>query len=134
VLRVRPPVVDAVREVAADVEFGGRRVARGTTVMVIPTLVHTRAEAYDEPYTFRPERFLGRRPSPAEWVPFGGGVRRCLGAALAQQTLKALLRVVLEQAELRPAAPRLERARLNGTTLVPIRGGRVVVATRVAAA
>lgn len=88
-LRVHPPVIDAIREVAEDMEIGGYVVPARTIVMAAPLLVHTRADTYAQPYVFQPERFVDRRPDPAAWIPFGGGVRRCLGTALAQETLQA---------------------------------------------
>ncbi|MGH2946269.1 MAG: cytochrome P450, partial [Solirubrobacteraceae bacterium] len=132
-LRVRPPVIDAIRELAEDTNVGGYLVPGGTIVMAAPLLVHTRADTHPQPYAFRPERFVDRRPDPAAWIPFGGGVRRCLGATLAQETLQALVRVVLERYRPRPRHARPERARLSGTTLIPRRGGQIVLQDRVAA-
>jgi cytochrome P450 len=129
-LRVHPPVVDAVRELAVETQLGGFTIPAGTIVMAAPLLVHTRRDRYDDPYAFRADRFVGRRPDPAAWMPFGGGVRRCLGATLAQETLQALTRTVLERDRLTPGGIDPERARLSGTTLVPHRGGRIVLVPR----
>lgn len=129
-LRLRPPVVDAVRTLAAPAELCGFALPVGTLVMAAPALVQRRADLYPDPEAFCPERFLGGRPDPAAWIPFGGGHRRCLGAGLAMLEMKAVLSVLLSRLELRPARAAPERARLLGTTLVPERGAEVVIMGR----
>ena len=81
-LRVRPVIVDVARLVTADVELGAWRVRAGTIVVPAIALVQLMPEVYPDPYEFRPERFLDGQPAPYTWIPFGGGVRRCLGARL----------------------------------------------------
>ncbi|MCW3040261.1 MAG: heme-thiolate protein, partial [Solirubrobacterales bacterium] len=78
---------------------------------------------------FRPQRHLDSKPAPYALTPFGGGARRCIGAALAQLELEVVLRDVLSAAVLHPAGTP-ERVRLNGITLVPSAGGRVRLTAR----
>ena len=89
-------------------------------------LTHRRPELYPEPTAFRPERFLGAAPPPYTWIPFGGGIRRCLGAAFATMEMKEVLRVVVGRVDLRPGRSGSERMRRRTITLVPANGGIVV--------
>lgn len=129
-LRLRAPVVDAVRLLAKPVELNGLALPAGTVVMAALPLVHRRPDLFAEPDFFRPERFLVGRPDPYSFVPFGGGVRRCLGAPLAMLELRAVLPVILRRFRLRPARPEPERARLYGTAIVPARGAEVILERR----
>ena len=80
-----------------------------------------------DPQVFRPERFLDGAPEPYTWVPFGGGVRRCLGAAFAQLEMKVVIATILARTRLRAPSARSERARFRGVTMLPSRGGEAVV-------
>jgi cytochrome P450 len=82
-LRLRPVIALVLRKLLEPLEVGGHELPAGTTVAPVILLVHTRADVYPEPAAFRPERFLDRVPGTYSWIPFGGGVRRCLGAAFA---------------------------------------------------
>ena len=90
-LRVRPVIIDVARLVTADVELGRWTVRAGTIVVPAIALVQLMPEVYPDPYEFRPERFLDGQPAPYTWIPFGGGVRRCLGAAFAQLEIRTVL-------------------------------------------
>lgn len=127
-LRLRPVITSVGRKLAAGGTYGGHELPAGTSLMVAIYLLHTRPDLYPDPYEFRPDRFLGDRPDTYSWVPFGGGTRRCLGAAFAQMEMRIVLREVLERADLRPASPRREIPRLAGITLVPRGGTRVLAA------
>lgn len=129
-LRSRPPLVDAVRLTTQGVELAGRDVPAGAIVMVSIPLVHHRDTLYPAPEVFRPERFLERRPGAAEWVPFGGGPRRCLGADLAMFEMEKVIATVLALAELEPDRRQPEQARLFGTALLPSRRSSVVMRSR----
>jgi cytochrome P450 len=96
-------------------------------------LAHTRAQEYPEPYAFRPERFLDRPPSTYTWLPFGGGVRRCIGAAFAELEMRTVLDEILSRFELRPASRRRERVARRNVTFSPRNGTRVLVRPRRAA-
>jgi cytochrome P450 len=129
-LRLHAPVVDAVRLLAEPVELGGFTLPAGSIVLAALPLVHRRPELYADPESFLPERFLEGRPDPYAFVPFGGGVRRCLGAALALHELRIVLPLVLRRFRLRPARPEPEQARLVGTMLVPARGAELILERR----
>jgi cytochrome P450 len=124
-LRLRPPVVDVVRRLSRSLELCGIALEAGTNLMIAPLLVHHDERLYPDPEAFRPERMFDR-PEAHAFVPFGGGVRRCLGAALALQELRIVIPVVLGALSLRPARAELEETRLYGTTLVPRHGTLVV--------
>ena len=132
-LRVRPVVVDVVRGLTQDTEIADWRLPAGTYVVPAIALVHLREDVYDKPHEFRPERFLdGGAGGTYTWIPFGGGVRRCIGAAFAMEEMKVVTRTILEHARLRADRPRSERQRARHVTLVPSRGGRVVLEERLA--
>ncbi|HVC87607.1 MAG TPA: cytochrome P450, partial [Gaiellaceae bacterium] len=134
VLRWRPPVIDTVRELTAPMALAGHLLEAGTLVVVAPLLVHHHRELYSSPAAFVPERFVGgSAPSPATWIPFGGGTRRCLGAELALVEMEIVLSELLSAFTLEPTVSRGERVRLAGTVLVPARGATVVLSRRVAA-
>jgi hypothetical protein len=126
-LRVRPVIPAVLRQLKAPVELGGWQLPAGVTVMPSITLMHYDPELFPEPKRFRPERFLSDGESSTyTWIPFGGGRRRCLGAAFASFEMRVALRTILERTTLRADRPRGERARNHHITLVPARGARVV--------
>jgi cytochrome P450 len=129
-LRLRPVVPLAGRRLGADLEAGGLSLPAGTDVTPAIWLAHTRADVYPEPFAFRPERFLSEPPDTYAWVPFGGGVRRCLGAAFAEFEMRIVLRAVLSRCELRKADPRPERIARRNITLSPKQGTPVVLSAR----
>ncbi|HST41047.1 MAG TPA: cytochrome P450 [Conexibacter sp.] len=125
ILRIRPVVPFVGRVVTEPVRIGDHDVPAGAGLIASIVLTHHRADLYPSPGEFRPERFLdGDVPSYA-WLPFGGGVRRCIGASFAQFELATILRV-LARADLRLASRRPEPVRATGVTLVPGRGVRLV--------
>ena len=128
-LRVRPVVADVVRTVTSETEVGGYTVPAGTIVLPAVALVQ-RSESYDEPSAFRPERFLDGSAAPYTWIPFGGGVRRCIGAAFATLEMKTVLREVLARVELAPVRAGDEGTRVSGVMMLPDRAGEVLVAAR----
>lgn len=126
-LRSRPVVPDVSRRVVDDYEIGGWRLPAGTFVDLAIVLVHGSGRYYDQPERFDPDRFTGARPDPSIWVPFGGGNRRCLGAAFAATEMRVILSEILRRVDLAPSGASPERARMRHVTLVPHRGGRVEV-------
>jgi cytochrome P450 len=128
-LRLRPVVPLAGRRLATDLDVDGLSLPAGTDVTPAIWLAHTRAQEYPEPYAFRPERFLERPPATYTWLPFGGGVRRCIGAAFAELEMRTVLDEVLARFELRPAGRRERVARRN-VTFSPRHGTRVIVRRR----
>jgi cytochrome P450 len=127
-LRVRPVVTEVFRAPAEPVELDGYAVEPGTQLAASLFLVQVDPELYPpDPQEFRPERFLDGAPEPYTWVPFGGGVRRCLGAAFAQLEMKMVIGAILRRARLRAPRARRARARFRGATVLPSRGGEAVV-------
>lgn len=129
-LRLRPVVPLAGRRLNADLEAGGLSLPAGTDVTPAIWLAHTRAESFPEPFAFRPERFLEEPPDTYAWIPFGGGIRRCLGAAFAEFEMRIVLREVLGRCELRKADPRPERVGRRNITFSPKAGTPVVLTAR----
>jgi cytochrome P450 len=127
-LRVRPVVPFIGRELREPAELGGYELPSGTVVMPAIYLAHTRPDVYPEPYEFRPERFLEGAPDTFAWVPFGGGTRRCIGAAFAEFEMRIVLSTILRRATLRPASDRPERMVRRNVTLSP-RGGTPAILT-----
>ena len=134
VLRVRPVVIDVVRRVKEPTTIGGWDLPADTDVVPAIGLVHLREELYPDAHAFRPERFLGdgaAAAGPYTWIPFGGGVRRCIGAAFAQLELKVMARTILERTRLGVPDPRPEAQRAEHVTVVPSHGSRVVLRERI---
>jgi cytochrome P450 family 135 len=129
-LRLRPVVPLAGRRLNKDLEVDGLTLPAGTDVTPAIWLAHTRADVYPEPFAFRPERFLDEGPDTYAWIPFGGGVRRCLGAAFAEFEMRIVLREVLTRCELRKASARPEKIGRRNITLSPKHGTPVIVADR----
>jgi cytochrome P450 len=101
-LRLKPPLPLAVRRTTAPVTLGEHRLPEGARVAPAIYLIHRRADLYPDPLAFRPERFLGQGPETYAWLPFGGGIRRCVGAAFAQLELRTVLRTVLASVDVAP--------------------------------
>jgi cytochrome P450 len=131
-LRLRPVVPLAGRRLAADLRAGGLDLPAGTDVTPAIWLTHTRSDLYPEPYAFRPERFLENPPVTYGWIPFGGGIRRCLGAAFAEFEMRVVLETVLRRRILQPVSGRAERVTRRNVTFSPRHGTRVRARTRAA--
>jgi cytochrome P450 len=129
-LRLRPVVPLAGRRLVTDLVADGVSIPAGTDVTPAIWLAHTRPQSYPDPYAFRPERFLGRPPSTYTWIPYGGGVRRCLGAAFAEMEMRVVLATILRRFDLRAASRRPERVARRNVTFSPRHGTRVIVARR----
>jgi cytochrome P450 len=127
-LRLRPVVPLAGRRLNVDLDAGGVRLPAGTDVTPAIWLTHTRADVYPDPFAFRPERFLEDGPDTYSWIPFGGGVRRCLGAAFAEMEMRVVLREVVTRCNLAPARGRPERVGRRNVTLSPRAGTPVILA------
>jgi cytochrome P450 family 135 len=130
-LRVRPVVPIVARMLEQELEVAGHRLAKGTRVVPCIYLTNRNPRVYEQPAEFRPERFLQNAPETFSWIPFGGGIRRCIGASFALLEMKLILRTVLK--ELEPSVPGHGRRWPNGEwnrrraiTLVPAAGARLV--------
>jgi cytochrome P450 len=130
-LRRRPVLPNtAPRLVKQPIEVGGWRYEPGPCLVANAYLVHHDPDIYDDPYAFRPERFLDRAPGTYTWIPFGGGRRRCLGASFAMLEMKVVLRGVLGAYRVGPVGSSHERARRRNITIRPGDGARIGVAAR----
>jgi cytochrome P450 family 135 len=146
-LRVRPVVPLVVRNLREPLRVGEHELPRGTRVAPSIYLTNRDPRVYEAPEEFRPERFLGSQPETFSWIPFGGGIRRCIGASFALLEMKLMLRTILS--ELEPTLPREpsrrrrwpvsarqrsfatgERIRRRAITLVPGSGTSVVWSRR----
>ncbi len=127
-LRMRPVIVDIARRLTRDIELAGYRIPAGTMLMPSIAAIHFREDLHPQPDQFRPERFLDGQPESYTWIPFGGGVRRCIGASFAQFEMRVIIRTILERADLRAARSAAERAVIRNITIAPARGCRVVLA------
>jgi cytochrome P450 len=112
------------------VTVDGYVVPAGLYLVPSLALVHLRDDLYPEPHAFRPERFLEGQPEPYAWIPFGGGVRRCIGAAFAAFEMKTVLRTVLLRTRLEAPRPRSEPPRMRHVTAAPARGAVAILVQR----
>jgi cytochrome P450 len=110
-------------------EIGGRLLPAGVSVAPCIHLIHRRPDVYPEPRRFRPERFLEEPAGTYTWIPFGGGVRRCLGGSFAVFEMKTVLSELAVSRQLRPVRPAAERVARRAITLTPDRGAEVIVAS-----
>jgi cytochrome P450 len=124
-LRARPVVVDVARKLTAPLNIGGYDLPAGTFVMAAIAALHYREDLFPEPEEFRPERFLEGKTDKYAWIPFGGGVRRCIGASFAEYEMRIVLRAFLERADLSAPDPKPERVKIRNITLAPGKGTRV---------
>jgi cytochrome P450 len=129
-LRLRPVIFEIMRKVTEPIDIGGYRIAAGSFVSPSIGLVQSDPANHDAPDDFRPERFLAAQPAPNTWIPFGGGIRRCLGAGFSLMEATAVLREVLVRYDIRPDHIRPERQKARNITLVPARGARISIKTR----
>jgi cytochrome P450 len=129
-LRLRPVLPLAGRRLAKALSVDGLTLPPGTDVSPAIWLTHTRADLYPDPFAFQPERFLDQAPDTYAWIPFGGGIRRCLGASFAEFEMRIVLREVLSRCDLHKASPQPERTGRRNITLSPKDGTPVVVTGR----
>jgi cytochrome P450 family 135 len=128
-LRLRPVIALVLRKLVEPMEIGGRLLPAGVSVAPSIYLVHRNPEIYPEPDRFRPERFIEKPAGTYTWIPFGGGVRRCLGAAFAEFEMSVVLRELVARRRLRPVGGPEHSVR-STITNVPSRGAEVVAAAR----
>jgi cytochrome P450 len=130
-LRLRPVISIVLRRLQEPMELGGRMLPAGCSIVPSIHLVHRRADVYPEPHAFRPERFLegegGRAPGTYTWIPFGGGIRRCLGAAFAQFEMEVVLRELLLRRTLAPSRAQSERVYRRAITETPRHDAEVLI-------
>jgi cytochrome P450 len=131
VLRHRPVFLFAIpRAVARPIEIGGWTYRPPAQLLGCIYLLHHDSSIYPEPYEFRPERFLREPPKTATWLPWGGGHKRCPGLNMATLEMRTVLRTVLSELTLHPAARQMERPRWRSVIVTPHAGSRVVLHQR----
>jgi cytochrome P450 len=129
-LRVRPVILDVARKLTRPAEFGGHLLPAGTTIFPSVLLAHETAGWGPDALAFDPDRWTRGSAPPYGWIPFGGGTRRCLGAAFAQMEMRVVLGEVLRRVELRPVMRRGEPQRVRHITSVPALGALARVRRR----
>jgi cytochrome P450 family 135 len=125
-LRLRSPIGIVLRKLREPMEIGGRLLPAGVNVAPSIYLMHRRADVYPDPLVFRPERFLEGQGGTYTWIPFGGGVRRCLGASFAQLEMRIALQTLASRLDLQAADSRPERIVRRGIAMAPSREGEIV--------
>lgn len=133
VLRIRPVLVDVGRKLTGPATIGGYRLEAGSFVLAAIAALHYREDSFPDPEEFRPERFLDTKVDNYAWIPFGGGIRRCIGAAFAEYEMRTILREFVERADLRAADAKPEKVKIRNITLVPAKGARVRLTRRISA-
>lgn len=135
-LRLRPVLAIVLRKLVQPMQLGGWSLPAGVSIVPSIYLVHRRPDVYPRPDEFLPERFIeaegGKPPGTYTWIPFGGGVRRCLGAAFAQFEMEAVLRELVLRRELSPARAQSERVRRRAITETPARDAEILIGPRAA--
>jgi cytochrome P450 len=126
-MRVRPVIPIIVRLVKKPWRLGEYVVPADTPIAISIAALHHRPDVYPDPYAFRPERFLQTKPGTYTWIPFGGGIRRCLGASLAMAEQRVVLEAIIKRTDLAASRPSSEWPRQRNVTMIPSRGGRVIV-------
>jgi cytochrome P450 len=129
-LRLNPIISDVSRWTERAVRIAGYEIPPGVVIHPSIYLTHRRPDIYPEPTKFVPERFLERRPGPFEFLPFGGGERRCIGMAFALYEMKAVMAEILDRVDLRLADRRKPRGAPHSITEVPSGGVRVIAYSR----
>jgi cytochrome P450 len=130
VQRMRPVVSFAGRHTQKPFEVGGYRLPKGVLIGLSAGLTHYDPQLYAEPERFNPDRFYEKLPETYSWIPFGGGIRRCIGATFAHMELDVVLRVMLQRVTLQPTTAPDEAWKFKGVAWSPGSGGRVTVHRR----
>lgn len=129
-LRLRPTIPFTARAVKRDVVLNDVFLPRGSMVFLYINGIHRRGDLYDAPDEFRPERFLETTPDPYHWLPFGGGINRCLGGNMAMFEARVLLRTILQEMTFVPDTSAAEDQQAHTVLLLPDRRATVTLRRR----
>ncbi|MCH9729720.1 MAG: cytochrome P450 [Actinomycetia bacterium] len=129
-LRLRPTVPFTARMINRDVVINNTHLPQGSMVWLYINAIHRSADLYDAPDEFRPERFLGTPPDPYHWLPFGGGINRCLGAHMSQFEMRVLLRTILQELTVAPETSRDEAQQAQTVLILPKKRATVTLNKR----
>jgi cytochrome P450 len=126
------PVIDLVgRQVKAEnFQLGRWTLPKGYAILVSIASIHQDETIFPDAQAFKPSRFVAAKPDLYAWIPFGGGTRRCIGAAFANMEMNVVLRTLLRDFELAPTSERGERRHFRGVATAPAKGGQAVVRRR----
>jgi cytochrome P450 family 138 len=129
--RTRPAIDNTFRQVKAPtLQIGPWTFPQGQTIVASIGLLHADEAVFPDAGRFDPDRFISRPPDPAEWIPYGGGVRRCIGAAFATMEIRVVLRTLLRDYVISPTSTRDERCQSRGVAIAPARGALVRIRPR----
>jgi len=131
--RTRPVLTAALRRTKTRIRLGEWVIPEGDTIMASTQLAMAAEESFPEPEKFNPDRFVGNPPNPFAWIPFGGGMMRCIGASFATMEMEVTLRTLLREFRLEPTNQPDEKPRSRGVTVTPARGALAIVHRRKAA-
>jgi cytochrome P450 len=126
-MRVRPVIPVTGRRVMVPWQLGEYGIPADSGIAISILLLHHREDLYPDPFSFRPERWSGHKPGTYEWLPFGGGTRRCLGAALAMAEQRVVLKSMVQRLDIEQTDDKPERPKHRNVTMIPGRGGRVTI-------
>jgi len=126
-LRARPVILDVARKLTAPATIGDYELPAGSFVVPAIAGLHYREDLFPQPQEFRPERFLDGKVDNYAWIPFGGGIRRCVGAAFAEFEMRLILREIVSRADLRAPDHAAEKVKIRNITMTPQHGTRVVL-------
>ncbi len=129
-MRNRPVIPIIGRRVAVPWRLGEYVLPAGSAISISVLLLHHREDLYPDPFAFRPERWIDARPGTYEWIPFGGGTRRCLGATLAMAEQRVVLSTMARRLDLSAERPEPEHAQHRNVTMIPRQGARALLRSR----
>jgi cytochrome P450 len=129
-MRCRPVVPIIGRRVTVPWRLGEYVLPAGSAISISILLLHHREDLYPDPFAFRPERWVDRKPGTYEWIPFGGGTRRCIGATLAMAEQRVVLAAIARRLDLQADRPEPEHAQHRNVTMIPSRGAQAIVTAR----
>jgi hypothetical protein len=134
VQRTRPTLEATTRCPKTRIRLGDWVLPPGTNIMINFQMAHESDENFPDADSFNPDRFIGSNPKPFRWIPFGGGVNRCIGAGFANMEMNVALRILLREFQFAPTNAPSERRHYRGVAIAPARGARAVVYRRTGAA
>jgi len=128
--RTRPVLTAALRQSKARIKLGEWVIPEGMTILASTQLAMASEESFPDAGSFNPDRFVGNPPNPFAWIPFGGGMMRCIGASFATMEMDVTLRTMLREFRMEPTTDPDEKPHSRGVTVTPARGGRAIVHRR----
>ena len=128
--RTRPVLTAALRRTRTRIQLGEWVIPEGDTILASTQLAMAAESSFPDAENFNPDRFVGKPPNPFAWIPFGGGMMRCIGASFATMEMEVTLRAMLREFRLEPTSEPDEKPHSRGVTVTPARGGLALVYRR----